>query len=332
MKQLSIGIDIGGTNTKIGLVDAQGNMYGESVLSTRQYPDFDQYIEELYISIQTLIKNADMQIELVGVGIGAPNANYYNGTIENAANLVWRGVVPVVEKMKRFFPNIPVIITNDANAAAIGEMIYGGARGMKDFIVITLGTGLGSGFVANGKLIYGHDSFAGELGHVIVNRTSAGRACGCGRKGCLETYVSATGIKRTVFKLLADHLEESEFRDISFNDLTAEMITKAALNGDPLAIEAFEYTGMLLGQALADAVTITSPEAIFLFGGLAKAGKYLFEPTKKYMEMHMLANFRNKVKLLPSGIDGKNAAILGASALVWESIGNREKTQNAECD
>lgn len=315
MKKLAIGIDIGGTNSAFGLVDSEGQMFGESVISTRQYPDVDQFIEELYIGIQSLIKNSAEEFELVGIGVGAPNANIYSGTIENAANLQWKGVIPIADKLKRFFPSIPIIITNDANAAAVGEMVYGGARGMKDFIVVTLGTGLGSGFVANGELVYGHDGFAGELGHVIVNRT--GRMCGCGRKGCLETYVSATGIKRTVFKLIADHLEDSEFRSMSYDQLTAEMITRAALNGDPLAIEAFDYTGMLLGQALADAVTITSPEAIFLFGGLAKAGKYLFEPTKKYMEMHMLSNFRNKVKLLPSGIDGKNAAILGASALVW---------------
>ena len=193
---------------------------------------------------------------------------------------------------------------------------------MKGFLFVTLGTGLGSGFVANGQLIYGYTGFAGELGHVTVSHT--GRVCGCGRKGCLETYVSATGIKRTIFKLMADSMEESEFRHITFNDLTAEMITKAALNGDPLAIEAYEYTGMLLGHALADAVTITSPEAIFLFGGLAKAGKYIFEPTKKYMEMHMMPVFRNKVKLLPSGIDGKNAAVLGASALVWQSLTGKQ--------
>ena len=192
----------------------------------------------------------------MGVGIGAPNGNYYRGTIENAPNLPWKGPISVVEKMKRFFPTL--------------------------------------------------------------------RVCGCGRKGCLETYVSATGIKRTIFKLMADSMEESEFRHITFNDLTAEMITKAALNGDPLAIEAYEYTGMLLGHALADAVTITSPEAIFLFGGLAKAGKYIFEPTKKYMEMHMMPVFRNKVKLLPSGIDGKNAAVLGASALVWQSLTGKQ--------
>lgn len=316
MKQLVAGIDIGGTNSVFGLVDRDGNMHGEGVVPSGKYPDFDQYLEELYIGIQELIKPLKDEYELAGVGIGAPNGNYYTGTIERAANLIWKGMIPVAEKLKRFFPNMPVILTNDANAAAIGEMVYGGARGMKDFIVVTLGTGLGSGFVANGELIYGHDGFAGELGHVIVNRT--GRMCGCGRKGCLETYVSATGIKRTVFKLIADHLEDSEFRNVTYNELTAEMITKAALNGDPLAIEAYEYTGMLLGQALADAVAITGPEAIFLFGGLAKAGKYIFEPTKKYMEMHMLSMFRNKIKLLPSALEGKNAAVLGASALVWQ--------------
>lgn len=318
MKQLVVGIDIGGTNSVYGLVDREGNMYGEGVLPTKKYPDFDQYLEELYIGIQDLLKQLDIEYDLVGIGIGAPNANYYNGTIENAANLVWKGIVPFVEKMKRYYATIPVLITNDANAAAIGEGVYGSAKGMKNYIVVTLGTGLGSGFVANGELIYGNDSFAGELGHVIVNRS--GRQCGCGRSGCLETYVSATGIKRTAFKLLADHLEDSEFRNITYNDLTAEMITKAALNGDPLAIEAYEYTGTMLGQALADAVTITSPEAIILFGGLAKAGKYIFEPTKRAMENNMLSNFRDKVKLLPSGIDGKNAAVLGASALVWQQL------------
>ena len=260
--------------------------------------------------------------------VGAPNGNYYTGTIEFAPNLVWKGVLNIVEKIKRYFPTVPVIITNDANAAAVGEMVYGGAKGMKDFLVVTLGTGLGSGFVANGKLIYGHDGFAGELGHVVVNKT--GRICGCGRKGCLETYASATGIKRTVFKLLADHIEDSEFRRITYDDLTAEMITKAALNGDPIAIEAYEYTGKLLGEALADAVALTSPEAIFLFGGLAKAGKYIFEPTKKYMEQNLLAIFRNKVKLLPSGIDGKNAAVLGASALVWQSLKESQEAQEAK--
>ena len=318
MKKVAVGVDIGGTNSVYGLVDEAGEIICEGAFPTRNYPDFDQYIEELYIGIQDLLKRAGDEVELVGIGIGAPNGNYYTGTIEFAPNLVWKGVLNIVEKMKRFFPTVPVIITNDANAAAVGEMVYGGAKGMKDFLVVTLGTGLGSGFVANGKLIYGHDGFAGELGHVVVNKT--GRICGCGRKGCLETYASATGIKRTVFKLLADHTDDSEFRRVTYDDLTAEMITTAALNGDPIAIEAYEYTGKLLGEALADAVAITSPEAIFLFGGLAKAGKYIFEPTKKYMEQNLLAIFRNKVKLLPSGIDGKNAAVLGASALVWQSL------------
>lgn len=318
MRKVAVGVDIGGTNTVYGLVDQEGNIIGEGAFPTRNYPDFDQYIEELYIGIQDLIKRSGDDVEVIGVGIGAPNGNYYTGTIEFAPNLVWKGVLQIVEKMKRYFPTIPVIITNDANAAAVGEMVYGGARGMQNFVVVTLGTGLGSGFVTNGKLVYGHDGFAGELGHVIVHKT--GRVCGCGRKGCLETYVSATGIKRTVFKLLADHTEESEFRKVSYEDLTAEMITKATLAGDPIAIAAYEYTGKMLGEALADVVAITSPEAIFLFGGLAKAGKYIFEPTKRYMEANLLAIFRNKVKLLPSGIDGKNAAVLGASALVWQEL------------
>lgn len=318
MKKVAVGIDIGGTNTVYGLVDQKGNLLGEGTLSTQEYPDIDQYIEKLYNSIQELAKQTPEEVEIVGVGIGAPNGNYYTGTIEFAPNLVWKGVLHIVEKMKRFFPTIPVIITNDANAAAVGEMVYGGAKGMKDFVVVTLGTGLGSGFFANGQLMYGHDGFAGELGHIVVNKS--GRTCGCGRKGCLETYASATGIKRTIYKLLADHLEPSEFRDVTYNKLTAEMITKAALNGDPIAIEAYEYTGKVLGRALADVVTITSPEAIFLFGGLAKAGKYIFEPTKRYMEDKLMPIFRNKVKLLPSGIDGKNAAVLGASALIWQSL------------
>jgi len=258
MKKVAVGVDIGGTNSVYGLVDEAGEIICEGAFPTRNYPDFDQYIEELYIGIQDLLKRAGDEVELVGIGIGAPNGNYYTGTIEFAPNLVWKGVLNIVEKMKRFFPTVPVIITNDANAAAVGEMVYGGAKGMKDFLVVTLGTGLGSGFVANGKLIYGHDGFAGELGHVVVNKT--GRICGCGRKGCLETYASATGIKRTVFKLLADHTDDSEFRRVTYDDLTAEMITKAALNGDPIAIEAYEYTGKLLREAPADAGAITDQQ------------------------------------------------------------------------
>lgn len=319
MKQIVIGIDIGGTNTAFGLVCREGKIYGEGRLSTQQYPDIEQYQDELFMAIQRLIRQSECEGEIIGVGIGAPNANYYKGTIEDAPNLPWKGVVPFVEKLKRFYPTIPIAITNDANAAALGEKMYGAAKDMDNFIVITLGTGLGSGFVINGELLLGHNGFAGELGHVIINHT--GRVCGCGRKGCLETYASATGIKRTVYKLLADHMEASEFRGVSYNDLTAAMITNAALNGDPLAIEAYEYTGEQLGRALANAVLITEPEAIFLFGGLAKAGDYIFEPTKRYMEQYMLSHFRNKVKLLPSGIEEGNAAILGAAALIWNKAG-----------
>lgn len=316
--KISVGIDIGGTNTVYGVVDKDGKVFYEGSLSTQDYSNVDDFISVLSQAITSQLDQMGDAYELVGIGIGAPNANYYRGTIEHAANLKWQGIVPFVEKMQPFFPMIPIFITNDANAAAIGEMIYGGAKGMKDFIVVTLGTGLGSGIVSGGKLVYGNDGFAGELGHVTVNHT--GRMCGCGRKGCLETYVSATGIKRTIFKLMADHIEPSEFRDIPYGELTAQRITEAALGGDPLAIEAYDYTGKVLGRVLANAAAVTSPEAIFLFGGLAKAGKYIFDPTKKYMEQHMFKPLRNKVKLLPSGIDGKNAAVLGASAIVWERL------------
>lgn len=315
MEKLVVGIDIGGTNTAYGLVGESGKIYAEGRLSTQKYPDIEQFQDELFMGIRDLVRKMECECEIIGVGIGAPNANYYKGTIEAAANLPWKGTVDFVEKFKRFFPSLPVVMTNDAKAAALGEMTYGAAKGMKNFIFVTLGTGLGSGFVVNGELLLGHTSFAGELGHVIINHT--GRVCGCGRKGCLETYVSATGIKRTIFKLLADHTGPSEFRGIAYNDLTAEMITNATLNGDPLAVEAYEYTGEQLGRALANAVLITEPEAIFLFGGLAKAGKYIFEPTQKYMEMYMLKHFQNKIKLLPSGIPEGNAAILGAASLIW---------------
>jgi glucokinase len=323
MKRLAAGVDIGGTNTAFGLVDRDGNTFAEAVLKMEDFPDLDVYIKELYITIEKMVKSVGEPVELVGVGIGAPNANYYNGTIEHAANLAWKGIIPLRERIHRFYPTLPVVVTNDANAATIGEMVYGGAQGMSDFMVVTLGTGVGSGFVANGKLIYGHDGFAGELGHTIVKRF--GRKCGCGRQGCLETYASATGIVRTMYKLMADELDKSDLRDISFNDMfrKSEKITEAALKGDTLAIKAFEYTGEMLGLAIANAVAITSPEAVFLFGGLAKAGKYIFEPTKRHMEENLLYNFKGKVKLLPSAIDDKNAAILGASALVWDELGEK---------
>lgn len=330
MKKLAIGIDIGGINTAFGLVDESGDMYGESVISTKKFPYYDlypAYINELCESIKLLLRGIDFEYELVGIGIGAPLADHYKGVLDNPSNLFkWRDgedatqprILHIVDDIKKQFDGLPVYLTNDANAAAIGEMIYGAAKDMKDFIVVTLGTGLGGGVVSNGELVYGHDSFAGELGHVTVDKN--GRLCGCGRRGCLETYVSATGIRRTVSILLGERNDPSELRDIPFNQLDSLMITQAAERGDSIALAAYEYTGKILGEALADFVTFASPEAIFLFGGLSRAGKYIFEPTKKYMEESMLFIYSNKVKLLPSSIDNKNAAILGSSALVWHSI------------
>ncbi|MDO4757929.1 MAG: ROK family protein [Rikenellaceae bacterium] len=330
MKKLAIGIDIGGINTAFGMVDEQGELYAESVISTRKYPlleDYTAYVADLCNALHTMAESLSFEYELVGIGIGAPNANIHSGLIEKPANL-WkfrpdeenrdenRRLFPLATDISKSFNGVKVLITNDANAATIGEMVYGNAKGMKDFVMITLGTGLGSGFVANGEMIYGHDGFAGEFGHVIVER--GGRECGCGRKGCLEAYVSATGIKRTAFALMATMNHKSKLRDVPFADFDSAMISAAADEGDPIAKECFRYTGEMLGRALADVVTVTSPEAIFLFGGLAKAGKHIFEPTQHYMEENMMYAFKNKVKLLPSGIQGKNAAILGASALIWQ--------------
>ena len=332
MKKLAFGIDIGGINTAFGLVDESGEIYAESVISTRAYPafnDYPRYVEDLCQAMQTLAGNLEEEFELVGIGIGAPNANYYKGTIETPANL-WKftaenenkdeslRIFNFAEDVGKHFPGIPVYVTNDANAATIGEMVYGNAKGMKDFVMVTLGTGVGSGFVANGEMIYGHDGFAGEFGHVIVER--GGRECGCGRKGCLEAYASAIGIKRTAFELMATMNDPSPLRDIPFNALDSAMLSQAAAKGDPIALEAFRLTGQRLGYALADAVTITSPQAIFLFGGLAKAGDLLLDHIRYYMEENMLFAFRNKVKIMPSGLQSKNAAILGASALVWQKM------------
>ncbi|MBI5472481.1 MAG: ROK family protein [Ignavibacteriae bacterium] len=313
MKEVAIGIDVGGTNTAIGLVDKDGRCLALSTISTNSFPTPEEFVRAVHACIQSLLSNAaDWQLK--GIGIGAPNGNYYNGTIEFAPNLRWRGVIRLVDLVKQFYA-LPVILTNDANAAAIGEMVYGGAKGMRDFIVITLGTGLGSGIVANGELVYGHDGFAGEIGHTIVD--PSGRVCGCGRRGCLETYASAPGITRTVFELIAETTTPSSLRSVAFDDLTAAMITDAAKSGDALALEAYERTGRVLGLKLADAVAHTSPSAIFLFGGLANAGEFIFAPTKRHMENYLLNIFRNKVQLLPSGLTD-NAAILGASALVWK--------------
>ena len=313
--KLSAGIDIGGTNSAFGLVDENGKIVARGNISTRNNSDFQDYANQVSDGIRQLLGQIN-GAELAGIGIGAANGNYFSGCIENAANLPWKGVVKIVEAFEKQF-GVPVFLTNDANAAAIGEMVYGGAKGMTDFIEITLGTGLGSGIVTGGKMLYGHDGFAGECGHVIVER--GGRDCGCGRKGCLETYVSATGVVRTATELLAKRNIASELRTIPNNELTALKVSQAAGRGDAIAKETLELTGTILGRALADFVAITSPQAIFLFGGLAKAGEVLFEPVRREMEANMLTIFKNKVKVLPSQL-GDDAAILGASALVLANL------------
>ncbi len=315
--EVTLGIDIGGTNTVLGFVTRSGNILAESSMATNSAEPADMYVARLQVKIKEMLDKVGETCELKGIGIGAPNANYYKGTVEFPPNLKWDGVTELVKMIQQYY-NIPIAITNDANAAAIGEMKFGAAKGMKDFIVITLGTGLGSGIVVDGKMVYGHDGFAGELGHVIVDVN--GRICGCGRRGCLETYVSAGGICRTVFELLAERKEESELRNIGFNQLTSKMISDAALRGDAIALAAFEETGRILGLKLADAVAHTSPEAIILFGGLSAAGELMLTPTQKYMEEYMLNIFKNKVKLLPSGLREGNTAVLGASALMWNEL------------
>ena len=318
MKDVVLGIDIGGTFTKYGIIDADGHCLKENFTNTDKYTDFDIYLENLHTEIEESIASINESIVIKAIGIGAPNGNYYTGTIENAPNLNWKGSIPFVEKIKAYYPGLPVILDNDANAAALGEMIYGGAKSMKDFIVITLGTGLGSGIVVNGDVVYGHDGFAGELGHINVKHR--GRECRCGKSGCLETYVSATGLKRTVFKLLAERVTDSELRNYSFEDMTSIMVSEAAKKGDKIALEAFELTGRILGVKLADFVACTSPEAIFLFGGLTKAGDILIEPTKMYMEENLFSIYRGKIKLLKSDLHETNAAVLGASALAWKEL------------
>lgn len=311
--QYSIGIDIGGTNSMMGIVDKMGNILFEAELITNDYELIEDFADACYKLLYPEINKLGFQ-EFRGIGIGAPNGNYYQGTIEFAPNLRWKGVVPLAKIFSQKF-NLNTTVTNDANAAAIGEMMHGAAKGMNDFIMVTLGTGVGSGFVANGKMMYGHDGFAGELGHTIAVRD--GRLCGCGRKGCLETYTSATGIVRTAHEFLETKTISSSLRNLT--TITSKNIYDAAVKGDFLALEIFEFTGKILGQSLADAIAITSPEAIILFGGLAQAGKFIFEPTRKYMEQNLLKIYQGKVKLLPSELKESDAAILGAASLIWNT-------------
>lgn len=318
MKRVVAGVDIGGTNTVFALVDETGTIIGSDSFPTTKFKNFDDYILAIRDGILDLSAAWNYPHKISGIGIGAPNGNYYTGCIENAANLLWKENLPISEKLKVLFGGVPVVLTNDANAAAIGEMIYGGARGMKNFVVITLGTGLGSGFVVNGEVLYGHDGFAGEFGHIAYERGS--RQCGCGKRGCLETFVSAPGIKRTAVELLAKENNPSPLRNIPFAMLNSKDIASAALGGDKISIAAFEKTGRVLGEALADLVAITTPEAIFLFGGLAKSGKLILEPSRKAMEENLLSIWRGKIKLLLSQLDEDNAAILGSSALAWKEL------------
>ena len=317
-----VGIDIGGTFTKIGLVDITGKILHEDEVSTTGHSTIGPFIADIHKHLEKSIAEMARDVRILGIGVGAPNGNYYSGTIEHAPNLAWKGIIPFVELMEKQF-GVPVVVTNDANAAALGEMLFGDARGLRNFIMITLGTGLGSGLVVNGEIVYGEDGFAGELGH--VRAVDHGRQCGCGKRGCLETYVSATGIKRTVFELLAEENLESDFRKIPFTKLKPELITAMAEKGDPIAIKAFEQTGFLLGRSLADSVAHISPSRIFLFGGLAKAGKWIIEPTVKSMEEHLLPVYRNKIRVLPSALLNKNIAVLGAAALIWKHLGKESK-------
>lgn len=316
-KPYVIGLDLGGTNSVFGIVDARGEIVGSTAIKTQAYPDVDDYVQAGVDALQPIIDVAGGIDKIKGMGIGAPNANYYTGTIENAANLIWRGSIPLARMFEEKL-GIPVAMTNDANAAAMGEMTYGVARGMKNFIMITLGTGVGSGIVINGQIVYGSDGFAGELGHVTMDRSGNGRLCGCGKKGCLETYCSATGVARTAREMLEKSNRPSLLREITPKDITSLDVSIAAGKGDELAKEIYEFTGRVLGEACADFAAFSSPEAFVFFGGLTKAGDLLMKPLEKAYDENVLPIFRGKAKLLISGLNGSEAAVLGASALGWE--------------
>lgn len=315
-KPYVVGIDIGGTNTIFGIVDARGTILAHGAAKTQAYATPDEYVDEVCKSLLPLIIANGGVEKIKGIGIGAPNGNYYSGTIEFAPNLPWKGVIPLAAMFEERL-GIPTALTNDANAAAVGEMTYGAARGMKDFIMITLGTGVGSGIVINGQVVYGHDGFAGELGHVIVRREN-GRMCGCGRPGCLEAYCSATGVARTARELLAARTDASLLRNIPVEGITSKDVYDAAVQGDKIAQEIFEATGRLLGEALADFIAFSSPEAIVLFGGLAKSGDYIMKPIQQGINDNILNIYQGKTKLLVSELKDSDAAVLGASALAWE--------------
>jgi glucokinase len=313
---LVVGIDIGGTGTKFGIVDKDGNVLSSGEISTKKHATVDTFIDELHDKLYVMIQKTGGPGRIKGIGMGAPNGNYYTGTIEYAPNLPWRGVIPLAQLVQDKL-KLPVTLTNDANAAAIGEMMYGAAKGMRDFIMITLGTGVGSGIVANGQLIYGHDGFAGELGHTIV--IPDGRLHpGTNKHGSLESYASATGVRYTAVEFLEKSDTPSLLRQVPKEAIDSKKVYEAAIKGDALAREVYDFTGKVLGLALANAVMFSSPEAIILFGGLTKAGELLLTPTREHMEANLIQIFQNKVKILISHLKESDAAILGASALAWD--------------
>jgi glucokinase len=316
-KDLVIGIDVGGQTTKCGVVDARGTVLAQTVIRSDDTTDAEVFIASLAEAINHIVADAQAEGRIRGIGVGAPNGNYYTGTIEYAPNLKWGGakVLPFAKMLSEQLGGVPVSLTNDANAAAVGEMTYGAARGMKNFIMITLGTGVGSGIVIDGNVVYGHDGFAGELGHTCAVRHN-GRACGCGKTGCLEAYCSATGVARTAREWLEMTDEPSELR--SLDKITSKDVYDAAKDGDKLALKIFEYTGRILGEKLADFIEFSAPEAIVLFGGLARSKEFLTEPILNAMNANVLPLWKNKVKLVYSSLKESDAAILGASALAWE--------------
>ena len=318
-KPYVIGLDLGGTNSVFGIVDAQGDIKATTAIKTGGFATAQDYVNACVETLQVIIEQVGGIDTIKAMGIGAPNANYYNGTIEFAPNLPWAhdGVVPLADMFSKAL-GIPVAMTNDANAAAVGEMVYGVARGMKNFIVITLGTGVGSGIVVNGQLLYGHDGFAGELGHVTMVRGEEGRLCGCGRTGCLETYCSATGVARTARELLAKTDRPSLLRDMKAEDITSLDVSIAAGKGDELANEIYQFTGKMLGEACADFAAFSSPEAFIFFGGMVKAGELIMKPIREAYDAHVMNIFRGKAQFLVSGLDGASAAVLGASAIGWD--------------
>ena len=315
-KSLVIGLDLGGTNSVFGVVDSKGEIIATTSIKTQAYPSVDQYIMESVKAIKLIAEQVGGMEKIRAMGIGAPCGNYYKGTIEHAANLVWaKGIVPLANMFVNEL-GIPVVVTNDAKAAAMGEMKYGVAVGMNNFVELTLGTGVGSGIVANGQLIYGFDGFAGELGHMIVEPD--GRPCGCGRKGCLETYCSATGVVRTAIAMLEESSEATSLRDIATDKLTSYEVYKAAMAGDTMAQEVFKQTGRRIGIACANIATFLSPEAFIFFGGLAQAGELLLRPIEEAYNENVLSLYKGKARFLMSGLDGAKAAILGASAIAWD--------------